>query len=75
MTATAFHVPSDLADLDLTLTEVRAIVNARRRCKTLQNRLDALPRKQDELVAEIKDAQGEEKQMLEVAKARMNGAG
>ncbi len=60
----AFHVPTDLADKDMTLAEVRAILEIRRKRKIVQNRLDNLPKKGEELKAEISKLTEEEAALL-----------
>jgi len=60
MTTKAFHVPADLADSDLTLSQVQAIIEMRRRRQVLQNRLDGLPAKATQLKADIKKSQESE---------------
>ena len=60
MTTKAFHVPADLAATNLTLSQVQAIIEMRRRRQVLQNRLDGLPAKATQLKADIKKSQESE---------------
>jgi len=53
MTESGFKVPADLADTDLSLTQVRSIVTIRRKAKGIQNRIDALPGKKAALEGEL----------------------
>ena len=65
MTTKAFHVPADLADSDLTLSQVQAIIEMRRRRQVLQNRLDGLPAKATQLKADIAKMQQDEAQAVQ----------
>jgi hypothetical protein len=47
-----FKVPEDLADKDLTLTEVKRILDNRKAMKRIQTRIDGLPAKEQGLRAE-----------------------
>ena len=53
MTKQAMHIPGELLDLQLTMPEVKRIVDLRRRAKTLQSRLDSIPAKIEKLKAEL----------------------
>ena len=63
----AFHVPDDLEKLDLTLKQVRAIIELRREKSRVANRLLLLPEKEKALKAEIVELQEQEDRMLRVA--------
>lgn len=49
----SFNVPADLAGTDLTLAQVRSIVDMRRKRAKLEKRISLLPRKHTELKAEV----------------------
>ncbi len=49
----AFRVPSDLATLDLTLAQVREILDNRRKRKLVESRLEGLPAKEKHYLNEI----------------------
>ena len=63
----AFHVPDDLEKLDLTLKQVRAIIELRREKSRVANRLLLLPEKEKALKAEIVELQEQEDRLLRVA--------
>jgi len=65
MTTKAFHVPADLAATNLTLSQVQAIIEMRRRRQVLQNRLDGLPAKATQLKADIAKMQQDEAQAVQ----------
>ena len=65
----AFHVPADLAALDLSLPQVRAIINARQRKRVLENRLASLPIKAEHLRERIIEVAELEQKLMDRAQA------
>lgn len=70
----AFRVPDDLADLDLTLREVREILDNRQAGKRIQTRLDNLPAKHEQLKAELATIIERETLLLQEAAERRQPA-
>jgi DNA-binding transcriptional MerR regulator len=64
---TGIHIPADLAALDLTLSQVREILDNRKRLRTLQNRLEALPEKAKRLESDIAACQAREQELMDKA--------
>ena len=60
----AFHVPADLADIDMTLAEVRAIIENRRKVSALEGRLARLPAKEKQLREAIQVMKDDEDRLL-----------
>lgn len=65
-----FKVPDDLADKDLTLTEVKRILDNRKAMKRIQNRIDAMPAKIADMEAEVKRLAENEAALLAEANER-----
>ena len=64
---TAFTVPSDLAQLDLTMKQVIDVIANRRRQKTLENRIASHPAKLKTLQDELEEVVAKEAKLLEAA--------
>lgn len=60
----AFRVPQDLADLDLTLAQVREILDNRRKRKTVQTRMDGLAAKKQIYKTELAAMDAIESELL-----------
>ena len=65
-----FKVPDDLMDKDLTLTEVRQILDNRKTINRVQARLDGLPAKAEACKAELVTLREAEEKMLADAAER-----
>ena len=70
----AFKVPADLADLPLTLAQVRDILDKRSMVARLQNRLDALPAKEAELRKQLESAKRAEAILVGTAQKQATDA-
>lgn len=70
--ATKTQIPADLREIKtLTLDEIEKVNALRRDRRSIQTRLDNLPKKKEEYEADIKKNEAEEQTILDAARAKM----